>query len=51
MKSTAILIALGILPFLANAETITGQYSSDLPFKKGDSSFTPQPATGPPSSP
>lgn len=40
MKSTAILIALGILPFLANAETITGQYSSDLPFKKGDVSIS-----------
>ncbi|MBO7427512.1 MAG: hypothetical protein J6U08_02235 [Paludibacteraceae bacterium] len=40
MKSAAILIALGILPFLANAETIIGKYSSDLPFKKGDISIT-----------
>ncbi len=40
MKSTAILIVLGILPFLANAETITGQYTSDLPFKKGDVSIS-----------
>lgn len=36
MKSTAILIALGILPFLASAETITGKYTSDTPYKKGD---------------
>ncbi|MCR5498253.1 MAG: hypothetical protein K6F48_10465 [Paludibacteraceae bacterium] len=39
MKSTAILFALGILPFLANAETITGQYTSDTPYKKGDVSI------------
>lgn len=40
MKSTAILIALGILPFLANAETITGHYSSNLPMKRGDISIS-----------
>ncbi len=36
MKSKAILFALGLLPFLANAETITGKYTSDTPYKKGD---------------
>lgn len=39
MRSKAILIVFGILPFLANAESITGQYSSDIPFKKGDVSI------------
>ena len=39
MKSKAILFALGLLPFLANAETITGQYISDTPYKKGDVSI------------
>ena len=39
MKSTAILIVFGILPFLANAETITGKYTSDTPYKKGDVSI------------
>lgn len=40
MKRNAMFIALAMVSLLANAETITGRYSSNLPFKKGEISIS-----------